>query len=177
MSFTNEKMCMCGCHKIGSCMLHCFPCCDLSYVKYIDKDGNYMKPILNFENKIVISGMCHSGKTKKIIEEYLEEYSIVFLLEETKEKFLMLKEKFNKNKNIDTIIFVESSFDTFQLDLNNLINKMTRDKNIDCSKYNTLIIDGNSLTDKMIYLLNQNEYDFKKLIYTQSISRESANEN
>jgi len=30
-----EEICTCECHQIGTCIIHCFPCCELCYEKYI----------------------------------------------------------------------------------------------------------------------------------------------
>lgn len=35
----NAEPCMCDCHWDGKGVLHCFPCCDLCYQKFISKDG------------------------------------------------------------------------------------------------------------------------------------------
>ena len=34
---TKDKVCTCWCHNEGMEVLHCMPCCDLTYEKYIDK--------------------------------------------------------------------------------------------------------------------------------------------
>lgn len=34
-----EKICSCECHIKGNNTMHCFPCCDLTYFKYINEDG------------------------------------------------------------------------------------------------------------------------------------------
>ncbi len=32
-------ICLCECHKDGSGLMHCFPCCTLCYARYINEDG------------------------------------------------------------------------------------------------------------------------------------------
>jgi hypothetical protein len=34
-----KEICTCDCHKEGISIMHCFPCCDYTYVKYIKEDG------------------------------------------------------------------------------------------------------------------------------------------
>lgn len=36
----HEKICTCDCHKEGVDILHFMPCCQLTYQKYIEKDGS-----------------------------------------------------------------------------------------------------------------------------------------
>ena len=36
---TDKKPCSCLCHRDGFELMHCMPCCDFTYQKYISKDG------------------------------------------------------------------------------------------------------------------------------------------
>jgi len=40
---TLEKYCTCACHREGMSVMHIIPCCDLTYQKYLDKDGDLIK--------------------------------------------------------------------------------------------------------------------------------------
>lgn len=37
--YLDEELCDCDCHEKGTMIMHCFPCCDLCYEKYINEDG------------------------------------------------------------------------------------------------------------------------------------------
>jgi hypothetical protein len=40
MHVNPNELCKCGCHIKGVVMMHCMPCCDLTYEKYINTDGS-----------------------------------------------------------------------------------------------------------------------------------------
>jgi len=42
-------LCKCPCHKEGVSLMHCFPCCNLCYRTYLDKDGNVNEEQLKAE--------------------------------------------------------------------------------------------------------------------------------
>lgn len=35
----HTEICECDCHKDGMLVMHCAPCCNLTYEKYISRDG------------------------------------------------------------------------------------------------------------------------------------------
>ncbi len=38
-NFTLNDVCHCECHNEELSVMHCVPCCDLCYAKYLTKDG------------------------------------------------------------------------------------------------------------------------------------------
>ena len=55
----DEIFCFCGCHADGFDLIHCIPCCQLCYKKYIDMNGDLdvsrLKVLLSdYEEKIKI---------------------------------------------------------------------------------------------------------------------------
>lgn len=41
-----KKICTCSCHYVNRDVMHCIPCCDLTYLKYIS-NVTYLKYISN----------------------------------------------------------------------------------------------------------------------------------
>ena len=39
ITFKDKEICDCECHVKGTIIMHCFPCCELCYEKYINEDG------------------------------------------------------------------------------------------------------------------------------------------
>lgn len=60
------KDCNCTCHIEGTQELHCFPCCDKCYVKFLDKDG---KRIMKSGHDGTLEKLDPAGKLASIVEE------------------------------------------------------------------------------------------------------------
>lgn len=39
LTFNDKEICNCECHTNGMMVMHCFPCCEYCYEKYINEDG------------------------------------------------------------------------------------------------------------------------------------------
>lgn len=48
----NNGLCDCECHKKGVSVRHCMPCCELTYVQYINKDGSIDNEVIKQHNEM-----------------------------------------------------------------------------------------------------------------------------
>lgn len=46
-TFKDDDVCRCCCHEKGVRVSHIMPCCDLTYVKYINEDGSIDREAIN----------------------------------------------------------------------------------------------------------------------------------
>lgn len=61
------KICKCICHQEGVDILHCSPCCNYTYQKYIDKDG---KIDINKYNKLINENSNNGANCSPNISNY-----------------------------------------------------------------------------------------------------------
>ncbi len=72
-----QSICICECHKECVRMMHMFPCCNLTYQKYIDKDGNIIDSVLE-KLLIEVNILIEEKKQKLQMENITKENGSLF---------------------------------------------------------------------------------------------------